>query len=188
MRNPASTATGQPQPPDPTRRLVIEGDKAWGVSGAVRHRWLADKLFPRKTAPKEAMPFIAAQVLTRPGPLRDNLGHATSSPVFTELTSGTYKPAEVAAWPAGRLPLALLAAVAACYEEKLTSPTGKMTWRTDRPTEYSSCSRKRTRAAAPSRRRTTASTRLRPALTFRPRARAWPPRSPMAWRPVSPRN
>jgi ParB family chromosome partitioning protein len=54
------TGAAQPQPPDPTRRLVIEGNKAWAVSGTVRQRWLTDKLFPRKTAPKEAMPFIAA--------------------------------------------------------------------------------------------------------------------------------
>jgi ParB family chromosome partitioning protein len=87
------------------------------------------------------MPFIAAQLLSHPGPVRDNLGHATSYPVFTELTGGIYKPAEVATWPPARLPLALLAAIVTCYEEKLTSATGKMTWRTDRPTEYSSCSR-----------------------------------------------
>jgi len=137
-----SPAAGtQPQPPDPTRRLVIEGNKAWTVSGTVRQRWLADKLFPRKSTPKEAMPFIAVQLLTRPGPVRDNLGHATGYPIFSELTGGGYKPDEVATWPAARLPLALLAAIVTCYEEKLTALTGKMTWRTDRPTEFSSCSR-----------------------------------------------
>jgi ParB family transcriptional regulator, chromosome partitioning protein len=136
-----AAGTSQPQPPDPTRRLVIEGNKAWTVSSAVRQRWLADKLFPRKSAPKETMPFIATQLLTRPGPVRDNLGHATAYPIFTELTDGGYKPGEVPTWPAARLPLALLAAIVTCYEEKLTAPTGKMTWRTDRPTEYSSCSR-----------------------------------------------
>ena len=143
QNDPASSPTGttQPQPPDPTRKLVIEGNKAWTVSGTVRQRWLTDKLFPRKTAPKEAMPFIAAQLLTRPGPVYDNLGHATGYPIFTELTGGGYKPAEVTAWPAARLPLVLLAAIVTCYEEKLTATTGKMTWRTDRPTEFSSCSR-----------------------------------------------
>jgi hypothetical protein len=40
------------------------------------------------------MPFIADQLLTRPGPVRDNLGHATAYPVFTELTGGAYKPGE----------------------------------------------------------------------------------------------
>jgi ParB family transcriptional regulator, chromosome partitioning protein len=87
------------------------------------------------------MPFIAAQLLTRPGPVRDNLGHATGSTVFHDLTSGAYKPNEVAAWPASRLPLALLAAIVACYEDKLGAPKGKMTWRTDRPTDYTSCTR-----------------------------------------------
>jgi ParB family chromosome partitioning protein len=142
QNGPAGSPSGttQPQPPDPTRRLVIEGNKAWTVSGTVRQRWLADKLLARKTAPKEAMPFIAAQLLSRPGPVRDNLGGATGYPVFTQLTGG-YKPAEVAAWPAARLPQVMLAAIVTCYEERLTAPTGKMTWRTDRPTEYSSCSR-----------------------------------------------
>jgi ParB family chromosome partitioning protein len=135
------TGTTQPQPPDPTRKLVIEGNKAWTVSGTVRQRWLTDKLLARKTAPKEAMPFIAAQLLTRSGPVRDNLGSATGYPVFHELTGGAYKPGEVTAWPAARLPLVLLAAIVTCYEEKLTAPTGKMTWRTDRPTDYSSCTR-----------------------------------------------
>jgi hypothetical protein len=102
------TGTTQPQPPDPTRKLVIEGNKAWTVSGTVRQRWLADKRLARKTAPKEAMPFIASQLLTRPGPVRDHLGGATGYPVFTQLTGGGYKPGEVAAWPASRLPLALL--------------------------------------------------------------------------------
>jgi ParB family transcriptional regulator, chromosome partitioning protein len=87
------------------------------------------------------MPFITAQLLTRPGPVRDNLGHGTGLPVFSKLTGGSYRAAEVTGWPAARLPLALLAAVVACYEEKLTAVTGKMTWRTDRPTEYSSCTR-----------------------------------------------
>jgi ParB family transcriptional regulator, chromosome partitioning protein len=136
----------QPHQPDPTRRLVIEGNKAWTVSGTVRQRWLADKLFPRKSTPKETMPFIAVQLLTRPGPVRDNLGHATGYPVFIELTGSGYKPDEVATWPAARLPLALLAAIVTCYEEKLTAPLGKMTWRTDRPTEFSSCSREDTGA------------------------------------------
>ena len=42
------------EPPDPARRLVIEGNKAWKAAAEVRKRWLADVLFARRTAPREA--------------------------------------------------------------------------------------------------------------------------------------
>jgi ParB family chromosome partitioning protein len=56
--------------PEPSRRLVIEGNKAWKAAGEVRHRWLAAQLFTRRSAPAGAARFVARQLLTMPEPLR----------------------------------------------------------------------------------------------------------------------
>ena len=95
-------------------------------------------LLPRRTAPKDALPFITAQLLAMPGPLRDALTSAPRSDLFRELTKGSFRPAEVEAWPAARLPLVLLGVVAAAYEDRMGGDPGKATWRTDR---YSPCTR-----------------------------------------------
>ena len=68
----------QPDPPadgpaDPARKLVIEGNKAWKAASEVRKRWLAAELFARRTAPREAAPFITRQLLAMPDPLRSGL-------------------------------------------------------------------------------------------------------------------
>src|SRR5450759_286639 len=50
--------------PDPTRKLVIEGNKAWKAASEVRKRWLSGQLFARRAAPREVAPFVARQLLT----------------------------------------------------------------------------------------------------------------------------
>ncbi len=45
-------------PPDPGRRLVIEGNKAWAAAAEVRRRWLP-QLFARRAAPREVARFVA---------------------------------------------------------------------------------------------------------------------------------
>jgi ParB family chromosome partitioning protein len=130
---------GGSQPPDPGRRLVIEGNKAWAAACTVRKRWIADVLLQRRSAPKDAMPFIAAQLLAMPPALRDAIAFAPKSVLFGELTKGTFAVADVAAWPAGRLPLALLAVIATAYEDRMSGDAGRETWRTDRP--FPRCSR-----------------------------------------------
>ncbi len=132
------TGTGSEPAADPGRKLVVEGNRAWTAACTVRRRWLTEVLLPRRTAPKEAMPFITAQLLAMPGPLRDALTSAPRSDLFRELTKGNFRPAEVEAWPASRLPLVLLAVVAAAYEDRMGGESGKATWRTDR---YSPCTR-----------------------------------------------
>jgi hypothetical protein len=131
-------------PPDPGRRLVIEGNKAWKAASEVRKRWLGSVLFARRTAPREAAPFIAGQLLTMPDPLRSGLPGAASSLLFSEITGRT-----AATWletcdttPAARMPLLMLAPIVTAYETAMTEGEGKNTWRTDR---YSPCPR---RAAA----------------------------------------
>jgi hypothetical protein len=73
-----------------------------------------------------------------PAPLRDAIASAPRSGLFRELTNGSFRPAEVEAWPVSRLPLVLLAVVAAAYEDRMGGDPGKATWRTDR---YSPCPR-----------------------------------------------
>jgi len=138
----SGTTTGsQPDPAqDPTRRLVITGNKAWQAAADVRHRWLAASLFPRKTAPREAHVFLARQLLAMPGPLSSGLPVATSKALFARLTGH-----EHAHWldttstaPTGRLAIVMLAPVITAYEHALTDGEGRSIWRTDR---YSPCPR-----------------------------------------------
>jgi ParB family chromosome partitioning protein len=128
------------QPPDPARKLVIEGNKAWRAAAEVRKRWLADTLFARRSAPREAAPFIARQLLTMPDPLRSGLALAPHRQRLTEITRQT-----ATRWleicdttAAARLPLLMLAPIATAYEQAMTEGEGTNTWRTDR---YSPCPR-----------------------------------------------
>ena len=126
--------------PDPARRLVIEGNKAWTAAANMRKRWLASSLLARRTAPREAMPFITAQLLEMPAPVRDAITHASRSSLFHEITGGTIRHDEnTGTWPAGRLPIAILAVIAASYEERMDGDQGRFTWRTDR--RYTQCPR-----------------------------------------------
>jgi ParB family transcriptional regulator, chromosome partitioning protein len=127
-------------PPDPGRRLVIEGNKAWGAAAEVRRRWLP-QLFARRAAPREVARFVAGQLLTMPEPLRLGLAAAPGSPLFTDVT-GLH--ADQAAdgcdtCPAVRLPLLMLAPIAAAYEAAMAgTEAARSTWRADR---YSPCPR-----------------------------------------------
>jgi ParB family chromosome partitioning protein len=144
-----TSTPGSPPSPEPaappedaagalSRRVVIEGNRAWKAAAQVRHRWLAEKLFARRTAPREAAPFVARQLLSMPGPLRSGLHLAHNSPVFARITGqDASKLVEACdSAPAGRLPLLMLAPVVATYEEGMTEGLGKDTWRPDR---YSPC-------------------------------------------------
>jgi ParB family chromosome partitioning protein len=127
-------------PPDPGRRLVIEGNKAWAAAAEVRRQWLP-QLFARRGAPREVARFVAGQLLTMPEPLRLGLAAAPASPLFTDVT-GLH--ADQAAdgcetCPAVRLPLLMLAPIAAAYEGAMSgTEAARSTWRADR---YSPCPR-----------------------------------------------
>jgi ParB family chromosome partitioning protein len=126
--------------PDPARRLVIEGNKAWTAAANVRKRWLAGSLLARRTTPREAMPFITGQLLEMPAPVRDAITHASRSSLFQEITGGIIRHDEnTGTWPAGRLPIAILAVIAASYEERMDGDQGRFTWRTDR--RFTQCPR-----------------------------------------------
>jgi|GEM_PF-978439 len=123
-----------------SRRLVVEGHRAWRAAAEVRHRWLAGQLFPRRSAPREVDVFVADQLLTMPEVLRRYLSSASASSVFATVTG--QQCAQMAEACAGattrKLPLLMLAPIATTYEHALTSSAGGQdTWRDGR---YSPCS------------------------------------------------
>jgi ParB family chromosome partitioning protein len=126
------------EPPDPSRRLVIEGNKAWAAATEVRRRWLAT-LFGRRTAPRELAQFVARQLVTMPEPVRSELGRAHHQMLFSELTghAETDWVSICDTAPAGRLPLVMFAPIATALESAMDGE-GRNTWRTDR---YSPCPR-----------------------------------------------
>jgi ParB family chromosome partitioning protein len=122
------TATG------PERAIVVEGNKAWTAAGTVRHVFLT-RLLARKTPPPEVARFVADVLLTMPVPLEKWLGKKPT--LLAELVGRE----DVAAWRKAatdkRLPLAMLAPVAAAYEYGMTGVTDyKNVWRTER---HSNC-------------------------------------------------
>ncbi|MGA2830143.1 MAG: ParB/RepB/Spo0J family partition protein [Streptosporangiaceae bacterium] len=132
--------TPHPGDTDPSRRLVIQGNREWKAAAEVRKRWLATQLFNRRTAPQEAAPFVAGQLLRMPDPLRSGLAAAHSMACFSEITGRLDRDwLEICeSAPAGRLPLAMLGPIATAYEHAMTDGEGRNTWRTDR---YSPCPR-----------------------------------------------
>jgi ParB-like chromosome segregation protein Spo0J len=127
-------------PPDPARRLVIEGNRAWKAAAEVRRRWLAASLLARRTAPREAVQFAACQLLAMAEPLRSGLSDAPRRDLFRQLTgqaAETLLDTCVTA-AAGRLPLLILAPIVTAYEHAMTEGEGRNTWRTDR---YAPCPR-----------------------------------------------
>jgi ParB family chromosome partitioning protein len=134
--NPAAAA--RDREPEPNRRLVIEGNKSWKAAAEVRTRFLAGQLFARRAAPPGAARFVARQLLTMAEPLRSGLASAPGMVTFAEITR---QPAavwlEIADTTAtARLPLLMLAPIAAAYERALADSA---TWRIDR---YSICPRR----------------------------------------------
>jgi ParB family chromosome partitioning protein len=146
----SGTPDALPDPPaDPddaarraARRLVIEGNKAWVAAAEVRKRWLRTLLTRRTAAPRTVIPFIAAQLLSMPEPLRASLATAHSSALLADLAGhdGSALLEACATSPAGRLPLLMLAPVVTAYEQELCDADGfrRSTWRTD---TYAPCPR-----------------------------------------------
>ncbi|MFD8564671.1 hypothetical protein ACFV1N_46035 [Streptosporangium canum] len=125
----------------PARKVVIEGNKAWKASAAVRQEWIA-ALLARATAPKLVWPFVVGQLMAMPEPLCDQLGGAPDGSLYRKLVGTARAEAAAAARP-GKLPLLALGPIAAAYEQQMTgTKAADATWRTDK---WSPC--KRTDAA-----------------------------------------
>jgi ParB family chromosome partitioning protein len=137
--DPDPAAPAMEEPPDPSRRIVIEGNKAWAAATEVRRRWLIS-LFARRTAARELTQFVARQLVTMPDPLWSGLARAHSQELFTKLTGHSEDEwvTICATAPAGRLPLVMFAPVATAFESAMGEGEGRNTWRADR---YSPCPR-----------------------------------------------
>jgi ParB family chromosome partitioning protein len=137
-------AAAEEAPADPSRRLVIEGNKAWTAATEVRRRWLAT-LFARRTAPRELTQFVAGQLVTMPEPVHSGLGRAHHQTLFSQVTgrSDTDWLALCETVPAGRLPLVMFAPIATAFESAMGEGEGRNTWRTGR---YSPCPREQAAA------------------------------------------
>jgi ParB family chromosome partitioning protein len=140
MPDPAGGPAPEPER-DPSRNLVIEGNKAWAAAAEVRKRWLG-QLFGRRSVPKEVARFVAGRLLAMPEPLRLGLATAHSKPLFTEIAGQAAHDIGdgVATCPLARLPLLMLAPIAVAYEGEMfgADANRRATWREDR---YSPCSR-----------------------------------------------
>ena len=66
-------------PPDPGRRLVIEGNKAWAAAAEVRRRWLP-QLFARRAAPREVARFVAVAAADHARAAADRPGRRAGQP------------------------------------------------------------------------------------------------------------
>ena len=94
--DPAGPGTvGADPAPDPGRRLVISGNKAWQAAAEVRHRWLAASFFPRRSVPREAQAFLTRQLLAMSDPLRTGLASASGKALFRTLTGRDAGQAEL---------------------------------------------------------------------------------------------
>lgn len=128
-RNGKPGAGGMSDEEKAERRRVIENNKAWESAEAVRRDWLKT-LLARKTAPKNAMRFIAYSIGNNAYTVADGI---TKHSAFTaELLGAADKYGELAkitAKPTGRHDMTILAAVLAGYEKSLT----RASWRDPRP-------------------------------------------------------
>jgi ParB family chromosome partitioning protein len=142
-RGGSDPGTGSPDDstePDPGRKLVISGNKAWDAAAKVRHRWLAAFL-SRKAPPAGSGTFVAqfvtTQIITMPPPLCQALGGIRNTGTYERISGPAPGDASAAAQP--RLWMLALAPIAAAYEDQMTATTvSRSTWRTDR---HSSCPR-----------------------------------------------
>jgi ParB family chromosome partitioning protein len=119
------------------RRSVIEGNRAWRAARQVRREFLRH-LLARKTAPKGTLRYVTETIVAAPQRLSDG-----GEDLMVDLIGGPSPTGDKWSWQpqAGpeaaraatdaRLPLVLLAQVAAATETAL----GDHTWRHDRPTQ-----------------------------------------------------
>lgn len=106
------------------RREVIDNNKAWTSAEAVRREWVTTFL-TRKSAPKDAAPFVATALVN--GWEGADISHHSVDEVLTALgVDASRKTAEKAT--AGRAMVLVLARVLAAYERQ----TDRSDWRTTR--------------------------------------------------------
>jgi ParB family chromosome partitioning protein len=100
------------------RRLVIDNNRAWRAADPVRRAYITD-LLARKTPPKGTLRYVTTEVLGRPERLSDGKDDIVADLLGVKRADGWGRnvgPAAAHSAPDARLPLILLAQVAASYE------------------------------------------------------------------------
>jgi len=115
------------------RREVIDNNKAWRAAEPVRREYIRN-LLARKTPPKGALRFVTAEIVGAPDLVGDGkdelLADLLSKPTPTQSWGRAVGAAAVANATETRLPLLLLAQVAADREQTMNEST----WRSVHPT------------------------------------------------------
>jgi ParB family chromosome partitioning protein len=114
------------------RREVIDNNKSWRAAEPVRRDYIRN-LLARKTPPKDALRFVTAEIVAAPDRVGDGkdelLADLLSKPTPTQSWGRTIGAAAVANVTEARLPLLLLAQVAADREQAMDEST----WRSVHP-------------------------------------------------------
>ncbi|MFG1949290.1 ParB/RepB/Spo0J family partition protein [Nonomuraea sp. NPDC048826] len=122
----------------PSRKVVVQGNRAWMAAATVRQEWLAT-LLARKSAPKPVARFITRVLNDMPAPVRDKLGSASLSTLYGKLGGPAALQAALATAAPGRLTMLQLLPIAVAWEYQMSvaSAECKNTWREGR---HSPCS------------------------------------------------
>ena len=108
------------------RQEVIENNKSWRAAEPVRREWIRT-LLARKTAPKGTMRFVVTEILAAPDRVGDGkdalLADLLHQPEPTQSWGRTVGSAAAANATEARLPLLLLAQVAADREQTMSEHT-----------------------------------------------------------------
>ncbi|PZG19925.1 hypothetical protein C1J01_10820 [Nonomuraea aridisoli] len=131
-------APAKPKDDGPSRRIVVEGNRAWMAAAAVRHKWLT-AFFARKTAPKPVQRFVTRMLNDMPAALRDELGRVKYTTLYSKLGGPAELDTALAVASPGRLAMLQLLPIAAAFEYQMSEASAecKNTWREGR---YSPCS------------------------------------------------
>lgn len=126
------------EPDGPSRKVVVEGNRAWMAAATVRQEWLAT-LLARKSAPKPVVRFITRTLNDMPAPVRDKLGTASLSRLYGKLGGPADLEAALATAASGRLTMLQLLPIAVAWEYQMSEASAecKNTWR---PGRHSPCS------------------------------------------------
>lgn len=122
----------------PSRKVVIQGNRAWMAAATVRQEWLAT-FFARRSAPKPVARFITRVLNDMPAPVRDKLAAAPLSTLYGKLGGPADLEATLAIATPGRLAMLQLLPIAVAWEYQMSvaSAECKNTWR---PGRHSPCS------------------------------------------------
>jgi ParB family chromosome partitioning protein len=131
-------ATSKPVDPQ-ARKIVLAGNRAWPTAAAVRHEWLAQRLFARQAAPAHTLRFVTEMLNRMPKPLGSRLHEVRPSDELYTMFAGKLSVEAIPTARAGRLHLLALLPIAVAFEHQMTrAGEWKASWR-DNSDKFSAC-------------------------------------------------